>query len=331
MEVAEKSKSKFGVLFLIYLALSLAVIASYQPYLFGMDPDDLNYLAFYLNIKDDAAEALEYSRFEPGYSAYVYIFSSVLDLGYENFVLLSALLSISLKFYCFASLRRPALVAGVYTLSLFALYELVQVRYALALSFVLLGIKLDLDGRRHVSAFFYVLAVTFHYATLALIVFVIFPSALTERIGRRELFLFLAAAFAVLPLLRAEKFSDFVSGYAPLYRVYFMNYDSFLLNPINAQTVAFSVLVIIGLLRWEALSAMRRSLYLYSLCCLATYFVFLQSPVIASRFIEASTIGHIYWATQEPRIRRATLELTVILVFSIFYAGKLMLFSDMFF
>ncbi|MBU0539250.1 MAG: EpsG family protein [Gammaproteobacteria bacterium] len=307
------------------------MLASFQEALFGLDPDDINYKIFYENVSKSISFELILSRFEPGYTLYAYFMANAVGASYEEFVLVSAILSISIKLYCFAKLKRPVIVAALYLFSLFFMLELVQVRFALSLSFALLGVELWRRSQTTASIIFLFLAASVHYSVVIFIAFSVLPHIFLQALNRKHILIFLTSMIGLLAIIRDGSFVvDYVSSYNPLIRTYLLNQGGGDLNPINAQSLLFSLLIILGLFKWNNMTIFARRYYLFSLFSLSLYFVFLNSPVIASRVIEASTIAQIYWVTQGLGRSRAGVEIILLTFFSLFRFLDLLIFTELF-
>ena len=151
--------------------------------LLGHDEDYTRYLSYYRGISDQ----IDFSdtRYFPGFVALAWFCKSILGFTFASFLMLIAGCSLATKIVLFR--RRPLFwfILLAYIPSLYLTQEMTQIRAALGISFAYLAIDFK-DGQKPITCvILFLLSLSMHSSTIALLPFFIMPLKWTE--SRRAL------------------------------------------------------------------------------------------------------------------------------------------------
>lgn len=163
-----KSNRQFVISFLLFFLCLLFFGLRWRS---GADYDGYLDIYFRTPLLDNfSLDTINGIHGEIGFLALIstFKFASVPDFIYMFFL---SFLSLSLKFYFFnKECKMPVFAVLCYIFLFSMLYEFVQIRYALALGFVLLAISFYVSRQYKFSLFLFALAACFHYFSLVFLV-----------------------------------------------------------------------------------------------------------------------------------------------------------------
>lgn len=281
------------VLALLWIGASIA--AAYQS--FGLGLDYSQYASFYWTLA--ANWATESSRFEPGFKLWAIIAQQGFGLSFESFMLSVAMVALGIKFWLFYQrTSMPLVAAGLYLFGFFPLLEYTQIRAAMGIAILFVGLFEHLDGRRVRAFVLFICAVLFHYS-MAAAPFVIYGAALARSRFR-------ITALVSVTVLTALYFRETLSGlivqlsaFNPLAERYLYNTrqdESANLISVWNISIAFVVAyaIALGLANRDRTD---RVLIAMGLACLFAVAFFRESIELALRLREVFTLSLVFLAT----------------------------------
>ena len=193
-----KQKNIFFVFFVLIFSASM-----YQLAEFGSRDFD-SYVKYFSCLSNDSCDV--FWSVEPSAVIIAKIFEPI--LGAKAVVFLYILLAVSLKFLAFQRMRNFALVYFIYALSFSVLFEITQIRVAVAVGFCILSIQSYLESRRLHAAFLFSCGVFFHISSLTILA-LLMPTSLILIVLSVFIFFseFLLDSFGALASLSTDAYS----------------------------------------------------------------------------------------------------------------------------
>lgn len=161
---------KYQLFFLLFIT-SVSILFFGLRWHSGADFD--GYLLIYDSVPLLGGFNLGSVKYIHGELGFLFVTSLIKTLGTPNFIYMFTLtcISIGLKAYFFYKESiLPVFSLSLYFLFLGMTFEFVQIRYALALSFLLLSLYYLINGFKRKSVLFFLFSISFHYFTAIFVV-----------------------------------------------------------------------------------------------------------------------------------------------------------------
>lgn len=263
---------------------------------FGTSADNEAYYFYYINLNQSPDWGG--SRFEIGFQLWAWIAKYILRLGFEPFVMTLIAVALGIKFYLFrryASL--PIIAATAYLLGFFFLHEYTQFRVAIGISFSLLGLHKQLEGKPFPAIACYVLGALFHYSVVVIPVVALLSRFVKNKVALALIGVASVAVAYLLPLVR-DQLVGYLSVLNPLTSGYFYG-DEGAANPFSLFNVATGLASIYALM----IGYMERSTYhrvflLMGISSLVVLVLMASQLVLALRIKEILSVGFIFAFTR---------------------------------
>ena len=295
------------------LVLYGTTVAYFQP--FGLSPDYADYSIIFDLTRQVELQIFSASRFEPGFSAAALVFTFFFSTNVEVytvfvfFCLLSKFIvinALSKSFYSF-------LLAGlVYLFCFFPLHELTQLRVACSTSCVFLAVLLISRNRIAFGSIPGMMAIVFHYSSVALIPF----------LYCKVIKLLPAVGFALLTYLllafNAQSIAFFLQGkFQTVAQMGVTGFGDVTPNPVNAFNVIKITAVILAIAKWNHLTRLMKQVVLIQLVSLGIFYGMTEFPVIAFRIFELFSITWVFFiADGLSRKKTQSICFTITLLYS---------------
>lgn len=253
-------------------------------------PDMMTYKEYFESVKLDSIILVEFS----------YVFLSRLVLLFSDsfrwVILFYVFTALYIKFLCFRLFEYKYLILLMYLCSLLILHEFIQIRIALALSFLLLGVVLSYNNKlKSIICFF--LALFFHTSAILFVLF-FYSAKLVER-NRGLAICFFIGFFSIsiffldfLNLL-SFSFSNYIFDKVMIY----VNASSHMNEGVNMFSFRIVVLYIILLLFSLKLYKITRFDFIIYFCVISLliFAIGLRSlPDLSFRFIDMAIFFSIF-------------------------------------
>lgn len=268
---------------------------------YGFDRDYRYYLEFFEQL---VAEPNFDTRFELGF---VWLTKLVIFLAGDDFLiflLVCAATSLYLKFWIIS--RGPAgfFCLLLYVLILLPLHEMTQIRISIAIGLAMLGVFLA--ARESAAGGLSIKAL------LLLLIGAFFQSSILILLPFFYIKFFVRSDRMIIPAVFLTTIS-FCMGFGlhltallnPLISAYFENGLEGQVNLFSSRSIAFILVVMLGLICYRRLDSFTRILLWISFFGLSNYFFLAWAPVFAHRFMEISMFPLLLMACRLPHGFRA--------------------------
>lgn len=303
-----------NLLFIFFIVLLSLLTASR---ILGEDRDYAQYLDFYERVTTDYA-----GRFELGFvSLSLFIKSLGLDFWWLLFV--SAFLSLLAKLYLITKLPNYLYWIFIYSIVLYPVHELTQIRVSIALGFGYLGLFFAVrEGIKFRVVLFTGFAVLFHWTMLVFVPFIIFVD-----VFKRRSYLLLLATIVIPSVFLFSSLEFFqVLNRQVLHMLSVADENS--ANPFSSRNVVFFTILCIGIFNIQKLPDFALPWFYLSVFGLSIWFGLMAVPVFAHRIFELTIFSCFFWVNYLPRNSRIAAMallalLAVYLLFRLIYIEPL--------
>ena len=229
-----------GVLFVSIISMLRA---------FGYDRDYFSYLSFYEKTYFGGS-----SRFEPGFQFISNVFKVFMGPDSFTFYLFFiALVSLVPKFLILKNSRNYILMMVIYVMLIMPLHEMTQIRISVACGVMFWALHISIDSNRSLlnRLIWVLLGVSFHYSSIILAPFILFPNWFNKRskvwIIGFPLILALAISSSLTMIVKLVPLVEFYLDQVTLG-------EELVINPYSARNLIFLTLVAIGLFNLKHIS-----------------------------------------------------------------------------
>ncbi len=293
--------------------------------IFGYDRDYLNYQKYY-----DLAAFGHDTRFEPGFEFFTNLIK--VTLGSEGFVLylfILALVSLSFKFSILSRGRYFLFIVLIYSLLIYPLHEMMQVRIALASGIIFYALYLSINSGLSLlkKILWILLGLSCHYSVLVIAPFVLWPKLFYKRSLLLLMFMALIPALLIFYSIQNVITLDVITEYVPLLVIYLEYEDA--PNPISTRMITFVIILILGVLYIKNLPEYSLPWLYMSFLGIGLFYGLISIPPLAHRFLEITIFSYLIWIPNLPKIPRI-IALTLLLVFSVYFMYRAFVISPFF-
>lgn len=271
-------KGYLRCVFIITYVLICAYLVGVKDY--NVWKDYYVYWNYFVNAQANSISNIFYNIQDPFFVLTIKPFTMQRD-GFQNFLLLCAIITLSLKFYAISKeTRNIYLFTLLYSSYLLCLHEYIQIRIALSLAIFCIG-AYTTNNRSFLRASIFFIAILFHLSVIVPII--IFYSVKSRLIGFKKFFMF-SPIILIIPTL-------IFSGVLNINRV--NNYLLLQSQGVGDQTNIFSTLPFLQLCCLVFIYFNKKTkefVYTYeyamSFCGVAIFYSMLSIPVLALRYFE---------------------------------------------
>ena len=291
---------------------------------FGYDRDYFSYLRFYEKTYFGAS-----SRFEPGFQFITNVFKAFMGPDSFTFYLFFiAFVSLVPKFLILKNSRNYILMMAIYVMLIMPLHEMTQIRISVACGVMFWALHISIDSKRSLlnRLMWVLLGVSFHYSSIILAPFILFPNWFNKRSKTWII------VFPLLLALAVNSSMTMIVEFIPLVGFYLDQaslVEELVINPYSSRNLVFLTLVAIGLFNLEHISDRMLPWFYVSVTGLALWYSFMWLPVFAHTFLEITVFSYLVWVPSLPfRIRIPCLVL--LLVLGVYFISRIVFLNPMF-
>lgn len=290
----------WGVHFILMFMLLGFLVSVTQP--FGDSPDYEQYVLFFDSLRISGTDALETSRFEPGFTMVVFLLIPFIG---SNIVLYSIFVSAAMFLkgivLCLSSSSRIIFftTAFFYLARYFALHELTQVRAACAISSLLIASVFFWGGKRCYGLLACVSALLFHTSSAMIIPNLFFQT--TNRL------IIIVAGFLtfICVFITANFIFDYLGSSITAVAMYqekgFGDLD---INPFSAALLLDWAMIIIPLVTcWDRCSPLMKRIIFLEVIGMALFYGLIKYPVMAHRIREMYSVFWVFFVADGLRLK----------------------------
>ena len=285
----------FGVIFLL---------TSYTTFIYPLDrPDFEQYEFLFNNISIDLTKALKDDVLNNvnGFGFYYYAFFVKYFLNnFRVFIGLTAFLSISIKIFLIKKLTRNLYFSTlIYSLLVFPIHELIQIRIGLATSLLFLSLYL-LEKKSYLkSSLLFVLSFSIHLVTLPLALGTLITKSILLVIKNKKIPL-KYNTFSLLSILTL--FFIALIRYLSLTKNlnYYWKLDEVSLNIFSIRTLLLLFMAVIGLREFKNFPDIAKNCFCLSIVGLTSYYFFYENLNVSSRLMQSVYFTFIIWINYMP-------------------------------
>ena len=287
-------KSNWPIILII--GLVMAYICGFK--LFGIDRDYYNYLDYFETLQGFASEKI--FNFKIGFEL---ITKSLISLSKDfNFYLFwVAFFSILPKLFLIAKHSRNLTVSiFIYSLLIFPIHEMTQIRSGIAYGFFYLGIFFYINYRKIFGIFLLITSFTLHISCLPLALLYFLFSVLIKDDHKIIVQVFrLLFIFFVLYFL-----SIYGSSLIPLGLGKFYFFSNTSTNIFSLRYLCLLLINFIGLKFQKSLPVQAKSWQKISLCGIIVFYSMIGLRSIPNRILEATFFSYLLWIDYLPKNAR---------------------------
>lgn len=302
------------IVLISFISIVAGVVAGFNW--LGIGADFYNYQDFFNAISLKGFSALESSRFEIGFGVLSWILLEITDSNSLTWFLL-AVIAISTKF----SLLRIngygfILAALFYFTRFYPLYELVQLRAAIASGFVILALLLQNKGMYYKASIAIVIGVTMHYSALIFVPFLFTP------INSKSNAL-IALGFILVIFINSTNLVYQITPYFPSLTMYdVIGYGSKEVNPISTANILDLLFIAFSVVIWNKLTVIMKKAVIMLAFGITILWSMSEFQVIAHRSREFLAIPVFIYVYESQKLKSnwARIGITAyVIACSIFY------------
>ncbi len=263
----------------------MSVIAAF--YMAGISKDFSGYETYFSGIRNGGLSFALLSRFEPLFAAisFVVVLFVKSDLFvYLVFVVTAIWIKVSVIRQLAVTWSVLAIIVLFYGARFFPLFELTQIRVAIATSFILLAFLMASKDRVKSAVLFSLVSIGFHFSS-----FVFLPFILLRKWGVKS-----AVVLALLILLTLTfvkvRMLDLLSEYMQVIDMYEKVGYGDKVNPLSVTVILDSVMIAVGMAFWRKSSRLMQNVLVVQVVGLALFYAFLDYAVLAHRFREMLSV-----------------------------------------
>jgi hypothetical protein len=303
---------------LFIVVIILSVIAALR--FFGYDRDYFSYLKFYERTSFGGYD----SRFEPGFEFAARVSNFV--LGPDSFVLFLfavAFVSLYLKLSIISRVRYFPFLVLVYSMLIYPLHEMMQIRVGLASGVVFYALYLcTSSGLSFFKKILWVfLGVSLHYSVIVVAPFILF----TELFFKRSVLMLIL--ISTMPALLIYISIDILRSFIPIVEYYLTQED--FVNPYSSRNIVFIIILGLVFLNFRNIPAYSFPWICMSFLGIGLFFGLISIPVFAHRFLELSIFPYLIWVPSLPKIPKI-IALSLLFVFSTYFLYRAFFISPFF-
>ncbi|MCC8992048.1 MAG: EpsG family protein, partial [Streptococcus sp.] len=285
------------------ISMIAGVVAGYNW--LGIGADFYNYQDFFNAISLKGFSAIESSRFEIGFGVLSWILLEITDSNSLTWFLL-AVIAISTKF----SLLRIngygfILAALFYFTRFYPLYELVQLRAAIASGFVILALLLQNKGMYYKASIAIAIGVTMHYSALIFVPFLFTP------INSKSNAL-IALGFILVIFINYTNLVYQITPYFPSLTMYdVIGYGSKEVNPISIANITDLLFIAFSVLIWNKLTVIMKKAVIMLAFGITILWSMSEFQVIAHRLREFLAIPVFIYVHESQKLKSSLAKIGV--------------------
>ena len=249
-------------------------LTSYATFIHPLDrPDFENYQFLFNNIPNNLMEKKDISlNSVNGFGFYYYVFFVKLFTNSFRFLIgLTAFLSISIKIFLIKKLSRNIYFSTlIYSLLVFPIHELIQIRIGLATSLLFLALYL-LEKKSHlISSLLFVLSFSIHLVTLPLVFGALIIKSILFVIKNKKIPL-KYSIFSFLSILSIFFIS--LIRYLTLTKnlTYYFHFQEVSLNIFSIRTLLLLIMAVLGLREFKKFPDIAKNWFSLSIVGLSAY------------------------------------------------------------
>ncbi len=291
MFISLKGLGNYPIVLIVLVGFLLSVTQ-----IFGQSPDYSDYSDFFDLVRSEGLEVLVVSRFEPGFSIFALVLTTLLTTNVVVYscIVAGALILKGWVIRAYLSSRKLFIfVVAFYFVRYFPLHELTQLRAACAIALILVGAMVLWKGKLLSGILICALAVTFHMSSVAII-----PALFLPSIKRWQV---MSITFMVFVLIFI--FSGLITGYLGNVILVFDSYQVVGFgddrpNPFSIQLLIDWAMIVVSLIMWNRLSLLMKRVILLELIGMAIFYGGIEFAVIAHRFREFYSVFWVIFVTE---------------------------------
>jgi len=300
------------------VCLVLSISAAFR--VFGIDRDHNSYFDYYYNPESKYGD-----RFEPAFRLIITTMSN-LSFDYMVFLFIVAFFSLLLKFVIIWKLCRDRWFWVVfYSLAIYPLHEMTQLRSAISLGFVYYSSYLIQERKYLMSAVGFLGAASFHYSAFLFGLYAIFSPLL--RYSRYMGLLMIG----IVPVTGIA-LNSYGLEYMPAVLASYYEFEGGSIDrakPISSRPLALGVVLILGFAYLKKLSDSAKFWYYQSWLGIVIYLSHPDIPIVAFRFIEATMMSYFFWVSSLPT-RIKVLAMSILFTYAIYFFYSIMYITPFF-
>ncbi|MEX0606024.1 MAG: EpsG family protein [Marinobacter sp.] len=304
MNILLSKKGVIKISFLLSFSLFFSWLSAER--FLGVDRDYLQYLSFFESLTPSYD-----GRFEIGFVG-LSLFIKSLGLSFGVLLFISALISLSQKFYLIYQGPNKAFWVVVYLLMLFPLHEMTQIRASTAIGFgylsLFFAIRENLSVRVVVLG---VLSVLFHWTLLVFIPFIVFVKFFKMR--KFSIVVSLIAFPTVVTYLSLS----FLSYLNPQVENIINTASEMHANPFSSRMIIFIIIISIGMANINKIKSDFLPWFYLSVFGISFWYGMVELPVFAHRIFELTMFSCFLWVPSLPKYSRA-IAMSLLAVLSIY-------------
>lgn len=269
--------------FVIVAWLGLSIAAGLR--IFGIEHDYFQYRDFYASIRHQ----LNFSdyRYEPGFVLLAWLSKNYLSLDFGSFLFLVASISLAIKIALLRLGRSFWPILLFYTLSLYLVHEMTQIRASLGIAFGYLAAHLSFRSRFAWALVCLGIGVSMHYSVLIFLVLLGIPMIWNLTRPHPPL---AAAALVVSAAAIASIAILYLSSLNPLIDAYATQFED-QINLFSIRNLLIVVFVIVAIVKYSSNSPELRAHIFFLFAGLALFFGTSNVPPVAHRFLELTVFS----------------------------------------
>lgn len=282
----------------------------------GIGADFYNYQDYFDAISLKGFSAVESSRFEIGFGVLSWFFLVITDSNSLTWFLL-VVIAISTKFSLLRINSYGFILAALFYFTRFyPLYELVQLRVAIASGFVILAFLLQNKGMYYKASIAIAIGVTMHYSTLIFLPFLFTP------INKKSIFLYIVG-FILLIFINSTSLVYQITPYFPSLTMYdTTGYGSKEVNPFSIANILDLLFIAFSVVIWNKLTVIMKKAVIMLAFGITILWSMSEFQVIAHRFREFLAIPVFIYVYESQKLKSSWAKIGVtayVIACSIFY------------
>ncbi len=307
---------------LFFIFIVIFFLTFYTTFIHPLNrPDFENYQFLFNNISNnltkEGGEVLLNTINGFGFYYYVF-FIKLFTNSFRFFIGLTAFLSISIKLFLINKLTRNLYFSTlIYSLLVFPIHELVQIRIGLGTSILFLSLYLLEKKSYLISFLLFIFSFSIHLATLPLVLGALITKSILLVVKNKKIplryniFSFLSVlSLFFIALIRYLSLSKNLN--------YYFHYQEVSLNIFSIRTLLLLFMVLLGLREFKNFPDIAKNCFCLSIVGLSSYYIFSQNINVSSRLMQSVYFTFIIWINYMPFKAYIFLRYILLLVSLIF-------------
>lgn len=302
---------------LTFISIVVFFLTFYATFIHPLDRPDFENYQFLFNtipnnlIKERTDISLNSVN---GFGFYYYVFFvKIFTNSFRFFLGLTAFLSISIKIFLIKKLSRNIYFSTlIYSLLVFPIHELIQIRIGLGTSLLFLAIYFLEKKSYLISSLLFILSFSIHLVTLPLVIGALIIKSILLVIKNKKIplnynifsFLSILSLFFI-SLIRYLTLSKNLN--------YYFHFQEVSINIFSIRTLLLLIMAVLGLREFKNFPDTAKNWFCLSIVGLSSYYFFSQNINVASRLMQSVYFTFIIWINYMPY--KAYIFLRYILLF----------------